>query len=110
MATQNVIDDKHNVEMVEQTHRDDSIPETNREDGFQRYLDPILDKQTLRRLDLLLVPLVCSMYLLAFLDRANIGNARVAGLQTNLGMTDIQYQTGELVPFHSWMKTCIFLN
>lgn len=110
MATQNVIDNKHNMEMVEQTHRDDSIPEKNLEDGFRRYLDPILDKQTLRRLDLLLVPLVCSMYLLAFLDRANIGNARVAGLQTNLDMTDIQYQTGELVPFHSWMKTCIFLN
>lgn len=34
-------------------------------------------------------------YLLAFLDRSNIGNARVAGLQKNLKMTDIQYQTGK---------------
>ena len=36
-----------------------------------------LDRKTLLRLDLLLVPLVAMLYLLSFLDRANIGNARV---------------------------------
>ncbi len=36
-----------------------------------------LDKQTVRRLDLMLLPLVMVIYLLAYLDRANIGNARV---------------------------------
>lgn len=60
-----------------------------------RYVDPAIDKQTLLRLDLLLVPLLASMYLLAFLDRANIGNARVVGLQENLDMTDTQYQIGK---------------
>ncbi|EEB90977.1 hypothetical protein MPER_10743, partial [Moniliophthora perniciosa FA553] len=41
-------------------------------------------------------------YLLSFLDRANIGNARVAGLQKALNMTDHQYQivvTGLYVPY-----------
>ena len=37
---------------------------------------------------------MAARYLLAFLDRSNIGNARVAGLQKDLKMTDIQYQTG----------------
>lgn len=46
------------------------------------------------KLDFLLVPLMCGLYLLAFLDRSNIGNARIAGLQTDLGISDHQYQIG----------------
>jgi hypothetical protein len=97
MATPIYADDKHDIETVEHSHHG-IVSDTKLEDGdFQRHLDPVLDRQTLWRLDVLLVPLVCAMYLLAFLDRANIGNARVAGLQKDLGMSDTQYQTGELV-------------
>jgi hypothetical protein len=35
------------------------------------YVDPELDRATLLRMDSFIVPLVCGMYLLAFLDRAN---------------------------------------
>lgn len=87
-----VIDDK----VVHETAHDESSNSTQKfEESQERYVDPALDKQTLWRLDILLVPLVASMYLLAFLDRANIGNARVAGFQTDLGITDHQYQVGE---------------
>lgn len=57
-------------------------------------LDRRLERKTALKLDLLLVPLMCGLYLLAFMDRANIGNARVAGLQEDLDMSDHQYQTG----------------
>jgi hypothetical protein len=57
-------------------------------------LDRRLERKTVLKLDLLLVPLMCGLYLLAFMDRANIGNARVAGLQEDLNMSDHQYQTG----------------
>lgn len=57
-------------------------------------LERRLERKTVMKLDVLLVPIVCGLYLLAFLDRANIGNARVAGLQEDLSMTDRQYQTG----------------
>jgi hypothetical protein len=53
-----------------------------------------LERKTVLKLDLLLVPLMCGLYLLAFMDRANIGNTRVAGLQEDLKMSDHQYQTG----------------
>jgi hypothetical protein len=33
-----------------------------------------------------------SRYLLAFLDRSNIGNAKVASLQKDLKITDVQYR------------------
>ncbi|PIL23217.1 MFS general substrate transporter [Ganoderma sinense ZZ0214-1] len=45
----------------------------------------------LRKLDLRLVPPVCILYLLCFLDRANIGNAKVAGLASDLHLTGIQF-------------------
>jgi len=55
-----------------------------------------LERKTVTKLDLLLVPSMSILYLLAFLDRTNVGNARVAGLQSELGITDHQYQTGKL--------------
>jgi hypothetical protein len=58
-------------------------------------LDPVLECKVLWRLDILLVPILCILYLLAFLDRSNIGNARIAGLQTDLSMSNTQYSTGK---------------
>ena len=40
-------------------------------------VDSALEKETLGRLDMVLVPLMIMLYLLAWLDRANVGNARV---------------------------------
>ncbi|KAF5373687.1 hypothetical protein D9758_000898 [Tetrapyrgos nigripes] len=48
-------------------------------------------RRAVRRLDYAILPVMTLYYLLSFLDRANIGNARVAGLQRDLGMTDHQY-------------------
>lgn len=48
-------------------------------------------KRLLRKLDLTILPLVSVMYLLSFLDRSNIGNARLAGLEKDLGMTGWDY-------------------
>ena len=36
-----------------------------------------LDRQTVLRLDMVLMPMTLMLYLLAWLDRANVGNARV---------------------------------
>ena len=43
-----------------------------------------LDRQTVLRLDLLLMPMTLMLYLLAWLDRANVGNARVVGSMHHL--------------------------
>lgn len=53
--------------------------------------DPVLEKRIWRKFDLYFVPIVTMFYLLAFLDRTSIGNARVAGLQRDLKMTNSQY-------------------
>ncbi|KAI9658303.1 MAG: hypothetical protein M1821_002436 [Bathelium mastoideum] len=55
--------------------------------------DHIKTGALLRKLDLKLLPAVGILYLLSFLDRSNIANARLDGLTTDLHMTGNQYLT-----------------
>ena len=52
------------------------------------------EKALLRKVDLKLLPAVTLLYLLSFLDRSNVANARIEGLTTDLNMTGNQYLTG----------------
>lgn len=45
------------------------------------------EKALLRKLDLYLIPGVSILYLLSFLDRANVANARLEGLESDLGLS-----------------------
>ena len=45
----------------------------------------------LRKMDVRLIPMLSILYLLAFLDRGNIGNAKIEGLVDDLHMTGPQY-------------------
>ncbi|KAI8070524.1 major facilitator superfamily domain-containing protein [Gilbertella persicaria] len=51
------------------------------------------EKKLVRRLDLRIMPLFCLFYFADFLDRANIGNATLAGLQADLKLTGSQLST-----------------
>ncbi|KXJ87595.1 major facilitator superfamily domain-containing protein [Microdochium bolleyi] len=52
------------------------------------------EKKLLRKIDLRLLPAVGVLYLLSFLDRSNVGNARIEGLLIDLSMTGEEYLTG----------------
>jgi len=55
------------------------------------------DKATaklIRKIDWRLLPFLALLYLLSFLDRTNIGNARLAGIEKSLGMTGLDYNVG----------------
>ena len=54
----------------------------------------ISEKSLLRKLDFHLLPALTLLYLLSFLDRSNVANARLEGLTTDLHMTGNQYLTG----------------
>lgn len=99
MTVADTTNGKMDVDELEMARNDSAMLNSKPEEGLSHYLDPVLDKKMLFRLDILLVPLLASMYLLAFLDRANIGNARVAGLQKDLGISDNQYQIGKPLVF-----------
>ncbi|KAJ5674360.1 uncharacterized protein N7477_004294 [Penicillium maclennaniae] len=52
------------------------------------------EKTLLRKLDYKLLPPLTILYLLSFLDRSNVGNAKLEGMATDVGMTGDQYLTG----------------
>ncbi|KAN0099567.1 MFS general substrate transporter [Hyaloscypha variabilis] len=45
----------------------------------------------IRKVDFRLVPLLSILYLLAYIDRGNIGNAKIAGMETDLKLTGNRY-------------------
>ncbi|CAF1265258.1 unnamed protein product [Rotaria sordida] len=49
------------------------------------------DKKILRKLDLHLIPTMTLLYLLSFLDRVNIGQAKLNGLTISLKLSSIEY-------------------
>ncbi|KAL3473162.1 major facilitator superfamily domain-containing protein [Aspergillus californicus] len=52
-----------------------------------------LDRRVTRKIDVRVVPMLCALYLTAYLDRTNIGNARLLGLEDELGMPSNGYST-----------------
>lgn len=58
-----------------------------------------IDKKLVRKIDLKLIPWLSFLYLISFLDRTNIGNAKVDGLVTDLHMTPQQYNISLTVFF-----------
>ena len=52
----------------------------------------------LRKLDRTLLPFLSLLYLLSFLDRANIGNAKLAGLEKDLNMEGYDYSVSPKPP------------
>ncbi|KAI1378489.1 MFS general substrate transporter [Hypoxylon crocopeplum] len=59
-------------------------------------------KRLLRRIDFHILPIMCFICLLCFLDRANIGNARLDNLESDLHLVGLQYNDclAVLFPFY----------
>jgi len=82
-------------------------------------IDPEVEKRVRRKLDMHLIPLLSALYLLAFLDRSNIGfvgnhpsskdagvdevfrNARIAGMEEDLHLSGAQY---------TWLLTIFYIS
>ncbi|KAK5166506.1 uncharacterized protein LTR77_008049 [Saxophila tyrrhenica] len=68
-----------------------------------------VDKQTerrlLRKLDSRIVPMVMWMYLMCFMDRVIIGNARLYGMEDDLGLEGNQFQLSVSILFVTY---CLF--
>jgi MFS family permease len=85
------------------------------------------EKRLLWRIDIHILPFLCIMYLFSFLDRVNIGNARLFDLEKDLDLSGTQFNTALTifyVPFilfeipsnmvfkylgpNVWVPTCMF--
>lgn len=87
----------------------------------------ISERRLLTKIDLRIVPVLSVLYLLAFLDRTNVANAAIFGLQKDLGLSGTQYSTALTIFFvpyvvfeipsniilkrlkpHVWLSLCMF--
>ncbi|KAJ9056085.1 hypothetical protein DSO57_1036679 [Entomophthora muscae] len=59
------------------------------------------EKQLVKRMDLRLIPFLALLFVFSFLDRVNIGHARIYGLETALNLTPSQY---------SWALSIFFIG
>ncbi|KAI1101270.1 MFS general substrate transporter [Jackrogersella minutella] len=118
------------LELPTQDRREDTITSADEKLGAEDggiYIDPVIEKRVIRKIDRVLVPLVMGLYLVAFLDRSNIGNAETAGMSKDLGFDDAQYQwlltifyipyivfewaalMWKIVPPHIWACSCVLV-
>jgi MFS family permease len=76
---------KEHLEDVDLKHQEETL-----QDGEEIDINDVVQNKRLnRRLDLRILPLCCWIYLLNFLDRGNIGNARVLNAETNDDMLQV---------------------
>ncbi|MBE7181624.1 MAG: MFS transporter, partial [Terriglobus roseus] len=68
---------------------------------FSKAYTPAEETAVLRKLDRRLVLFLALLYLLSFLDRSNIGNARIAGLEESLSLSSGQFD---------WLLTAFYLT
>ncbi|EME80774.1 uncharacterized protein MYCFIDRAFT_35652 [Pseudocercospora fijiensis CIRAD86] len=73
-------------------------------DGIEPYApNSEAEKRLLRKLDMRIIPCCWCLYLLGYLDRANIGNAKTGGLEKDFNLSSTQYSVVLLVFFVSYV-------
>ncbi|KAG2010179.1 high-affinity nicotinic acid transporter [Coprinopsis cinerea AmutBmut pab1-1] len=61
------------------------------------------DRKLLRKVDFRLLPILTFLYLLSFLDRSNIGNAKIIGLVEDLKISPPEYNTALALYFVAYV-------
>ncbi|KAJ1338411.1 MFS transporter ACS family allantoate permease [Microdochium nivale] len=104
----------HDAPDVAPHHEKHTMDAKSSEDGHIEAAgyDAAGTKKLLRKIDWTLVPFLAFLYLLSFLDRTNIGNARLAGLEDDLHMdkTSLQYNHALSVFFYWYVAAEIPSN
>ncbi|RMJ02485.1 hypothetical protein BHE90_016172 [Fusarium euwallaceae] len=87
--------DGHSVE-----HADDVMDVKDASSGADAYT-PGSDeeKKLVRKIDLYILPMMWIMYLLSYMDRTNIGNAKIAGMDKDLNLDSNKYSVALVVFF-----------
>jgi len=71
--------------------------------GTAAGVDAEVEKRLLKKLDYRIIPMICWIYLMNFMDRVNIGNARLYGLEEDLNMSGNQYQLSVSILFVTYV-------
>ena len=100
MAATSLKDAENKIEYANGSHPGHVHDESSGEELMtveKGYTDVIIDlppaegRRALRKVDYRLIPLLAFLYLVAFVDRSNIGNAKIAGLEDDLNLEGLRY-------------------
>lgn len=84
------VKDEHIAQQLERALNEETTAALNE-------LDPSINRALTRKFDLHIVPWLFGIWLFAFIDRSNIGNARIDGLATDLKLTGTQFNLSLMV-------------
>ncbi|KAI9047279.1 hypothetical protein LZ554_008730 [Drepanopeziza brunnea f. sp. 'monogermtubi'] len=87
------VDEKRNAPFGETAHEaaERGHAATDRHGHSLITFDPKAEAKVRMKIDLMVVPTAALLYLFCFIDRANIGNAKLAGLEKDLGLSGYDY-------------------
>ncbi|EIW68677.1 hypothetical protein TREMEDRAFT_44495 [Tremella mesenterica DSM 1558] len=63
----------------------------------------VAERKLVRKIDKNLIPWMTLLYLMSFLDRVNIGTAKLTGLTAQLKLTSLQYSNASMIFFVSYV-------
>lgn len=64
----------------------DRVRSDSPEDNLQPPFDKVAERKLLRKVDIRVLPVLWILYLVNFIDRANIGNAKIQGMEKELDL------------------------
>ncbi|CAN9173942.1 unnamed protein product [Alternaria alternata] len=91
MSDQNSVDLKLHESRIEdyEGSKEAASKETMHENGYEE--NTAAERKLVHKIDLFLLPCIWVVYLLSYMDRSNLANARVAGMGTDLEINDRRY-------------------
>ncbi|KAI0376305.1 MFS general substrate transporter [Hypomontagnella monticulosa] len=95
-----------NKAMVEELEKGGSVEVSSTDSSADKHLT----RKVLWKLDTRILPVLAVLFLCSFLDRTNVGNARLYNLEGDLGITDHQYDQGLAVFYATYILSEIPSN
>lgn len=89
------INEKAPIESGEQSFPD--TPRTGTSNYDDAPIDPKAERRLVRKLDLIIYPVFFVVYMMSFLDRINISNARIQGMVEDLNLIDNRFNVALFV-------------
>jgi hypothetical protein len=78
-------------------------PSTMEEGQSRNHDDTQLEHKVLLKMDVMILPILALLFLCSFIDRTNVGNAKILGLQEDLDITNHQYAIGLCVFYATYI-------
>lgn len=79
-----------------------ALNETSHENDLHQY-HARMTRNILFKVDTRVLPILSLLFLCSFLDRTNVGNAKIIGLAKDLDMTNLQYNQGLAVFYATYI-------